>query len=155
MLLTSVLLGAFSTLAFVLMLGKLNSYYLHIPVFLNFMVYAYAIIQIFSPLTLLAEGWENIQGSFVITTISSNCDSCHAANKITIATPQYSEIIKNYLNIISVVFHFVTLIGKLCLALVLYWTAYKSRFLYFVVTKSLALTETPEKLKVFWKYIKR
>lgn len=155
MLLTSVLLGAFSTLAFVLMLGKLNSYYLHIPVFLNFMVYAYAIIQIFSPLTLLAEGWENIQGSFVITTISSNCDSGHAANKITIATPQYSEIIKNYLNIISVVFHFVTLIGKLCLALVLYWTAYKSRFLYFVVTKSLALTETPEKLKVFWKYIKR
>ena len=38
-------------------------------------------------------------------------------------------------------------------ALVLYWTVYKFRFIYFVITKNLALTETPEKMKVFWKYI--
>ena len=41
----------------------------------------------------------------------------------------------------------------MCLTLVLYWTAYKFRFLYFVVTESVALTETPEKLRIFWKYI--
>ncbi|WP_302324291.1 hypothetical protein, partial [Bacteroides caecimuris] len=50
-------------------------------------------------------------------------------------------------------FLFVTLIGKLCLTLVLYWIVYKFRFIYFVITKSLSLTETPEKIKVFMKYI--
>ena len=159
MLLTSVFLGAFSTLAFVLMLGKLNSYYLQIPVVLNFIVYAYAIIQIFSPLSLLAEGWGNIQNNFVITTLSVNSGDCLkdncVYNHVTISTSEYTDAIKEHLNIISVVFHLLTLIGKLCLALVLYWTAYNSRFLYFVVTKSLALTETPEKLRIFWKYIKK
>lgn len=159
MLLTSVFLGAFSTLAFVLMLGKLNSYYLQIPVVLNFIVYAYAIIQIFSPLSLLAEGWGEIQNNFVITTISVNSGDCLkddcVYNRFTISTSEYTDAIKEHLNIISIVFHLLTLIGKLCLALVLYWTAYNSRFLYFVVTKSLALTETPEKLRIFWKYIKK
>lgn len=159
MLLTSMAVGTFSTLAFVLMLGKLNSYYLQIPVFLNLLVYAYAIIQIFSPFSLLAEGWDNIQDNFVIMTIGNGykccCNTCSPTNRVAILTPQYSETIKNFLNIICVVFHFLCLVGKLSLALVLYWSAYKSRFLYFVVTKSLALTETPEKLMTFWKYMGR
>ena len=54
---------------------------------------------------------------------------------------------------IHIIFLCITLIGKMCLAYVIYWTVYKSRFIYFVVTKSMALTETPEKLMVFWKYI--
>ena len=45
------------------------------------------------------------------------------------------------------------LIGKLALALVLYWMVYKFRFIYFVITKNLALTETLKSMKVFWKYI--
>lgn len=39
--------------------------------------------------------------------------------------------------------------------LVVYWTVYKFRFIYFVITKNLALMETPESMKVFWKYISK
>lgn len=155
MLLASIGISAFSTLAFVLMLGKLNSYYLQIPIILNLAVYVFAIIQIFSPLTLLVEGWE-CTGSFVITTIthqpSCGCACCQIS-KIFVSSPVATEDVSRWLNNICVVYHCITLIGKMCLALVLYWTAYKFRFLYFVVTKSVALTETPEKLRIFWKYI--
>ena len=54
---------------------------------------------------------------------------------------------------INIAFLFASLFGKLCLAMVLYWIVYKFRFIYFVITKSLSLTETPEKIKVFWRYI--
>lgn len=155
MLLASIGISAFSTLAFVLMLGKLNSYYLQIPIILNLAVYVFAIIQIFSPLTLLVEGWE-CTGSFVVTTIphqpSCGCACCQISKSI-VSSPVATEDVSRWLNNICVVYHCITLIGKMCLALVLYWTAYKFRFLYFVVTKSVALTETPEKLRIFWKYI--
>lgn len=42
---------------------------------------------------------------------------------------------------------------QFCLTMMLYWIVYKFRFIYFVITKSLSLTETPEKIKVFWRYI--
>lgn len=129
MLMVSLALGIFSTFTFVLMLGKLNSFYLQIPIFLNIMVYLYAIAQIFTPLGLLADGGENMRDGFV------------------------GQAIQSYLGKIHVILLCITLIGKMCLAYVIYWTVYKSRFIYFVVTKSMALTETPEKLMVFWKYI--
>ncbi len=69
MLIVSLTLGIFSTFTFVLMLGKLNSFYLQIPIFLNIMVYLYAIAQIFTPLDLLANGWQNLRNGFVITTM--------------------------------------------------------------------------------------
>lgn len=69
MLIVSLTLGIFSTFTFVLMLGKLNSFYLQIPIILNIMVYLYAIVQIFTPLGLLANGWENLRDGFVITTM--------------------------------------------------------------------------------------
>lgn len=156
MLMVSLTLGIFSTFTFVLMLGKLNSFYLQIPIFLNIMVYLYAIAQIFTPLGLLADGWENLRDNFVITTIPFDVhgkeQDCNNFN-VVVSSPCINQAIQAYLDKIHIIFLCITLIGKMCLAYVIYWTVYKSRFIYFVVTKSMALTETPEKLMVFWKYI--
>lgn len=63
------------------------------------------------------------------------------------------ELIKTITENVSIAFLLGSLFGKLCLTMVLYWIVYKFRFIYFVITKSLSLTETPEKIKVFWRYI--
>lgn len=156
MLIVSLTLGIFSTFTFVLMLGKLNSFYLQIPIILNIMVYLYAIVQIFTPLGLLANGWENLRDGFVITTMPFEVHGKELDYKIfnvVVSSPCIDQAIQTYLDKIHIIFLCITLIGKMCLAYVIYWTVYKSRFIYFVVTKSMALTETSEKLMVFWKYI--
>ena len=156
MLIVSLTLGIFSTFTFVLMLGKLNSFYLQIPIILNIMVYLYAIAQIFTPLDLLANGWQNLRDGFVITTMPFEVHGKELDYKIfnvVVSSPCIDQAIQAYLDKIHIIFLCITLIGKMCLAYVIYWTVYKSRFIYFVVTKSMALTETPEKLMVFWKYI--
>ena len=156
MLMVSVVLGIFSTFTFVLMLGKLNSFYLQIPIILNIMVYLYAIAQIFTPLSLSPTGWENLRGNFVITTMPFEVHGKEVDYRIfdvVVSSPCISEVIQAGLDKIHIFFLCLTLIGKMCLAYVIYWTVYKSRFIYFVVTKSMALTETTEKMMVFWKYI--
>lgn len=138
------------------MLGKLNSFYLQIPIFLNIVVYLYAIAQIFTPLGLLADGWEHLRNGFVITTVPFEVHGKELDYKIfnvVVSSPCIDQAIQTYLDKIHIIFLCITLIGKMCLAYVIYWTVYKSRFIYFVVTKSMALTETPEKMMVFWKYI--
>ena len=47
--LSSLILSIFSTVTFVLVLGKLNSHYMHIPPFFMFMMYLYAIVQAYTP----------------------------------------------------------------------------------------------------------
>ena len=156
MLMVSMVLGIFSTFTFVLMLGKLNSFYLQIPIILNIMVYLYAIAQIFTPLSLLATGWENLRGNFVITTMPFEVHGKEVDYRIfdvVVSSPCISKVIQAGLDKIHIFFLCLTLIGKMCLAYVIFWTVYKSRFIYFVVTKSMALTETTEKMMVFWKYI--
>ncbi len=54
---------------------------------------------------------------------------------------------------LNALFFYATLLGKVFLTLTLTWIVYNYRFIYFVIHKSLALTETPEKLKTFERYM--
>ncbi len=146
MMIVNLALGIFSAFAFVILLGKLNSFYLQIPILLNLLVYIYAIIQVFSPLTMLADGIGFIKEYL-------NSSQIHSLKDLISTSKLFNGGIRETLNIFNASFLFVTLIGKLCLTLVLYWIVYNFRFIYFVITKSLSLTETPEKIKVFMKYI--
>lgn len=130
--LVGVAFGFFSAFAFVLFLGKLNSFYLQIPMLLNLFVYVYAIIQILNPIFLI-----------------SDIPDAGLAHPLLASLASSSDIV----NTLNIVFQILTLLGKVSLALILYWIVYKYRFIYFVITKSLSLTETPEKIKVFWKYM--
>lgn len=152
MTLVNLALGAFATFAFVILLGKLNSFYLQIPILLNLMVYFYAISQILSPLMMLAEGADYIAKN-------NNAIDTNIGQLLTIAGYNLEngqtvmEHIKSITENVNIAFLLGSLFGKLCLTMVLYWIVYKFRFIYFVITKSLSLTETPEKIKVFWRYI--
>ena len=156
MLLVSLALGLFSTFTFVLVLGKMNSYYLQIPIFLNIFVYMFAIAQVFAPLELIASGWDCIKDGVAVTTIPYEVvgpDRSYRIFDVQVSSPVLDDKTCLYLEKLNFYFLFFSMVGKLALALVLYWTVYKFRFIYFVITKNLALTETPEKMKVFWKYI--
>lgn len=156
MLLVSLALGLFSTFTFVLVLGKMNSYYLQIPIFLNIFVYMFAIAQVFAPLELIASGWDCIKDGVAVTTIPYEAvgpDRSFRIFDVQVSSPVLDDKTCLYLEKLNFYFLFFSMVGKLALALVLYWTVYKFRFIYFVITKNLALTETPEKMKVFWKYI--
>lgn len=154
MLLVSLALGLFSTFTFVL--GKMNSYYLQIPIFLNIFVYMFAIAQVFAPLELIASGWDCIKDGVAVTTIPYEVvgpDRSYRIFDVQVSSPVLDDKTCLYLEKLNFYFLFFSMVGKLALALVLYWTVYKFRFIYFVITKNLALTETPERMKVFWKYI--
>ena len=156
MLLVSLALGLFSTFTFVLVLGKMNSYYLQIPIFLNIFVYMFAIAQVFAPLELIASGWDCIKDGVAVTTIPYEVvglDRSYRIFDVQVSSPVLDDKTCLYLEKLNFYFLFFSMVGKLALALVLYWTVYKFRFIYFVITKKLALTETPERMKVFWKYI--
>lgn len=156
MLLVSLALGLFSTFTFVLVLGKMNSYYLQIPIFLNIFVYMFAIAQVFAPLELIASGWDCIKDGVAVTTIPYEVvgpDRSYRIFDVQVSSPVLDDKTCLYLEKLNFYFLFFSMVGKLALALVLYWTVYKFRFIYFVITKNLALTETPERMKVFWKYI--
>lgn len=137
MMVVSLALGTFATFVFVILLGKMNSFYLQIPIVLNLFVYFYAILQIFGPLTMLADGHEYFT--------NETSDGTFLYKFITLPNIRFEKI--------NIAFLMVSLFGKFCLTMVLYWIVYKFRFIYFVITKSLSLTETPEKIKVFWRYI--
>lgn len=156
MLLVSLALGLFSTFTFVLVLGKLNSYYLQIPIFLNILVYMFAIAQVFAPLELVASGWESIKDGVVVTTLPCELigsDRNYRIFDVVVSSPVLKNAICYHLEKLNFYFLLFSMLGKLALALVLYWTVYKFRFIYFVITKNLALTETSERMKVFLKYV--
>lgn len=156
MLQVSLALGLFSTFTFVLVLGKLNSYYLQIPILLSIFVYIFAIAQVFAPLELIASGWDCIKDGVAVTTIPYEVvgpDRSYRIFDVQVSSPVLDDKTCLYLEKLNFYFLFFSMFGKLALALVLYWTVYKFRFIYFVITKNLALTETPERMKVFWKYI--
>lgn len=56
-------------------------------------------------------------------------------------------------NLINIGFVYFTLLGKVALMLSLTWIVYNGRFIFFVIHKSQALTETPRMLNKFTKYI--
>ena len=149
-------LGLFSTFTFVLVLGKLNSYYLQIPILLSIFVYIFAIAQVFAPLELIASGWDSVKDGFVVATLPCEVtgkDTNYRIFDVVVSSPVLDVTASHRLERLNFYFLLFSMFGKLALALVLYWTVYKFRFIYFVITKNLALTETPEKMKVFWKYI--
>lgn len=156
MLLVSLALGLFSTFTFVLVLGKMNSYYLQIPILLSVFVYIFAISQVFAPLELIASGWESIKDGVVVATLPYEVvdkDTNYRIFDVEVSSPVLKDAACYHLERLNFYFLLFSMFGKLALALVLYWTVYKFRFIYFVITKNLALTETPERMKVFWKYI--
>lgn len=143
MMIVELALGTFATFVFVILLGKMNSFYLQIPIILNLLVYLYAISQIFGFLTFLSDGAEFFKNDFEY----NDLEYCDVLLYNVLVSSEFK-----FANI-NIFFLFVSLFGKLFLAMVLYWIVYKFRFIYFVITKSLSLTETPEKIKVFWRYI--
>ena len=156
MLQVSLALGLFSTFTYVLVLGKLNSYYLQIPILLSIFVYIFAIAQVFAPLELIASGWDSVKDGFVVATLPCEVTGKEVNYRIfdvVVSSPVLDVTASHRLERLNFYFLLFSMFGKLALALVLYWTVYKFRFIYFVITKNLALTETPEKMKVFWKYI--
>ena len=156
MLQVSLALGLFSTFTFVLVLGKLNSYYLQIPILLSIFVYIFAIAQVFAPLELIASGWDSVKDGFVVATLPCEVtgkDTNYRIFDVVVSSPVLDVTASHRLERLNFYFLLFSMFGKLALALVLYWTVYKFRFIYFVITKNLALTETPERMKVFWKYI--
>lgn len=104
---------------------------------------------------LIASGWESIKDGVVVTTLPYEVigsDRNYRIFDVVVASPVLKDAICYHLEKLNFYFLFFSMVGKLALALVLYWTVYKFRFIYFVITKNLALTETPERMKVFWKY---
>ena len=112
------LLGMFSSLSFVLVLGKLNSNFLQIPRALMYVLYIYAVTQVYEP--------------FLDVDI-------------------FRE--KNPVMVLSYIFPYITLCGKISLLLALSWMVYDRRLIFYVIHKSLALDETPSKLKSFNEYM--
>ena len=106
--------SAFSTISFVLVLGKLNSNYLQIPPLFLFIMYLYAIFQAYVP----------FRSDFIIRLEDKNLTvfSC---------------------KVIGIVVPYATIIGKLFVMLTLCWIVDKKRLIFFIIHKSAALEETP------------
>lgn len=121
----SFVLSIYSALTFVLLLGKLNSTYLHIPRLIFYGLYFYAIAQMFQFMLVEQEAryW-----------ISLPCG------------------IEESMDLIMILFQYVTFVGKILLALVLIWIMYRSRFICFVVQHSLEISETEYTKQVFKSY---
>lgn len=109
---STLFVSVFSTITFVLILGKLNSNYLQIPPLFLLVMYLYAIIQAYVPFK------------------TPGHDVCHLN-------------LKYIPDVISYIFPYVTLIGKLFVMLTLCWIVDKKRLIFFIIHKSAALDETP------------
>lgn len=106
-------ISVFSTISFVLVLGKLNSNYLQIPPLFLFIMYLYAIVQAYVPFNPV--NFENIK--------KNDLDASF--------------------KVIGLVMPYATLIGKLFVMLTLCWIVDKKRLIFFIIHKSAALEETP------------
>lgn len=123
----SLVLSVYSSLVFVLMLGKLNSVYLHIPRFIYYGLYFYAIAQMFQFLLIdykMAE-WFNLP--YTIPAMTHR---------------------------LGLIFQYVTFFGKIFLSLTLLWIMYESKFTCYIVHYSLELTESEYVKQSFRAYIK-
>lgn len=129
----SLCLAGFSTLSFILLLGKLNSNHLMIPNGLLYGLYLYAMAQIFSPfMDILAE-------------VSGN------SGKVELyVNPNLIE--NDYL---AAIFQYFTFFGKAVLTITIIWIAKQYRLMYFVLHKSLSLEQTPIRYKTFRQFMSR
>ena len=127
----SLCLACFSTLSFILLLGKLNSNHLMIPNRLLYGLYLYALIQIFGPfmgLFVKVEGNEGIINLYV----------------------EPGSIYNDYL---YSTFQYLTFLGKMALTFTIIWIAKEYRLMYFVLHKSLSLEQTPSRMSFFRQFM--
>lgn len=129
--LVSLCLAEFSTLSFILLLGRLNSNHLMIPSGLLYGLYLYAMIQIFAP---FMDIMVNINGNEGYVTL-------------------YVEPGCNYDNCLVPIYQYLTFIGKMILTITIIWIAKDYRLMYFVLHKSLSLEQTPIRMRFFKQFM--
>ena len=127
-LIITIILGIYSALSFVLVLGKLNTN-LQIPRFIFYWLYFYALIQTFEFL-------------FTFLIIKDNYCWCY-----------FSEF-KPCLESFEKLFQYITIVGKVFLSLTLLWISYDSKIILFVIQQSQAITELHYRKVIFKTYMK-
>lgn len=125
----SFILSVYSALSFVLMLGKLNSFYLHIPRGLFYGLYCYAVAQMLHFLILDYETMRHLEIHIV-------------------------QVFPNLMNHLNLIFLYITLIGKMLLALTLSWMIFEARFICYIAQTSLEITEAEYTKHTFRTYLK-
>ena len=129
MIFISLFLSIFSAISFTLIIGKLNSAYLQIPVAYIVILYFYAISQAYEPLSTIYEMY------FV-----GQKKSCY---------PELQSIIGLLYDVIP----YITLLGKVFLMLTLMWITNNQRIIFYIIHRSIALEEAPSSLKKFKRYM--
>lgn len=127
----SLCLAGFSTLSFILLLGRLNSNHLMIPNSMLYGLYLYAMIQLFAP---FMDIWVNMDGNEGIIELYV----------------KPGEIVDDYL---YPIFQYLTFIGKMILTITIIWIAKEYRLMYFVLYKSLSLEQTPIRMRFFKQFM--
>lgn len=124
----AIILGIYSAFSFVLVLGKLNSN-LHIPRFIFYWLYIYALMQTFQ---------------FLFTFLIIEKGYCWCI---------FSEF-KEPLNVFYYIFQYMTIIGKIFLSLTLLWISFDSKIILFVIQHGQAIAELRYRKDVFNIYMK-
>lgn len=148
------IIGLYSAFAFVLVLGKLNTN-LQIPRFIFYWLYIYALIQTFQFLLIQVPNFDNMS-CYCSEKIGCYYHCLFTTNKTNVCTNKDCVIcqLKDYIRILNIFFQYVTLIGKVFLSLTLLWIVYESKFIFFVIQQSQAVTDLPYKTSVFKTYMK-
>lgn len=118
-----VLLSSFGCISFVLVLGKFNSHYLQIPRIMIMPLYLYAVVQAFS---------------FLVGDLESS---------------EKDIYFKPLTEIANRVVPWITIIGKIVLLVALSWMLNNKRIIFFIVRRSLSMTEVKEQLSEFNRYM--
>lgn len=117
------ILSSFGCISFVLILGKFNSHYLQIPRLLIMPLYIYAVVQAFS---------------FLVGDLSST---------------ENTILFEPLTGIANHVIPWITLIGKIVLLITLSWMLNNMRIIFFIVRRSMSMTEVKEQLIEFNRYM--
>lgn len=118
-----VVLSTFGCISFVLVLGKFNSHYLQIPRLMIMPLYIYAVVQAFS---FLVGDLESTEGGILFAPLTE------IANRVV---------------------PWITIIGKIALLVALSWILNNKRIIFFIVRRSLSMTEVKEQLIEFNRYM--
>lgn len=127
----SLCLSGFSTLSFILLLGRLNSNHLMIRNSLLYGLYLYAMIQMFAPFMDILVEMKGNEGNVTL----------------------YLEPGTVYDDYLSIIFQYLTIIGKMILTITIIWIAKDYRLMYFVLHKSLSLEQTPIRMRFFKQFM--
>ena len=127
----SLCLAGFSTLSFILLLGRLNSNHLMIPNSLLYGLYLYAMIQLFAPFMDIEVEMDGNEGIINL----------------------YVEPGNDVVNCLNPIFQYLTFTGKMILTITIIWIAKGYRLIYFVLYKSLSLEQTPIRMNFFKQFM--